>query len=275
MRERALKKLKSKSGSSLVLVLVLFLLCVMISSVVVMAAATGASRNASRKTQQQGYLSVISAAKLFAKEMESAGSFVGAETTEDYACNNTLSKKISFSTAYLNAELVYPNTAHTDIDKERSVASTTTLDGAFQDLIKAACAQIYVNKQSSYTSTFTIAAVDERFADVYGTFVMDANYDITVTLKLALDFSGTDDGTGVVADASAYAMTLYYKGATTAHNEAPELICTHDIYYTTEPADGSVGVTAIRYGAELTGRKTIDYTEVTWTRSSVKKGGAE
>ena len=80
---RLLTKLKSKSGASLLLVLVLFFLCVMISSVIVAAATSGASRNANRERQQQGYLSITSAVELSLEEIKNAGKFVGKEETVD------------------------------------------------------------------------------------------------------------------------------------------------------------------------------------------------
>lgn len=269
MRDKACEKLKSKSGASLVLVLVLFLLCAMISSVVVMAAASGAGRSAHRERQQQGYLSLTSAAELLAAEMKDAGSFVAVETTDDYACNETLTQRLSRK--YTNGQLLDAGGVHADADKVRS-ANTDSLKGTLQGILGYAGSQIYVKRAPSYSSTFTIHADDAagRFADVYAVFEMDADYHIRLTLKLTPDETGRDDGAQSVA--SAYAMTLYFTAAQTPSTSQSTITCRHEISYTQVQVNGSKDHTVIA-NVDLEGEKTVNQTAVSWSLSKVSKGG--
>jgi len=85
---RIRKKLQSNSGASVMIALGLFLICIMISSVVVTAAASGSSRNVNRVEQQREYLSISSAAQTVMDELTKLTRYVGRETDTDYACND-------------------------------------------------------------------------------------------------------------------------------------------------------------------------------------------
>lgn len=86
---RIRKKLQSNSGASVMIALGLFLICIMISSVVVTAAASGSSRNRKdRIEQQREYLSISSAAQTVMDEINKLTQYVGRETDSDYACND-------------------------------------------------------------------------------------------------------------------------------------------------------------------------------------------
>ena len=264
---RLLAKLKSKSGASLLLVLVLFFLCVMISSVIVVAAASGASLNANRKKPQQGYLSITSAVQLAIKEMEGSGKFVGREETKDYGCN--ASGIYQYSIQEYNeivdtvATPIHPDvTAESgediwSVDMGDGITEQTKLEGAFSELLLAACTAIYDAKQEQYATSFVVSSDDERLADVTCDFSMDKFYNIT------MKFTAAD---------TQYAMTLTFKGnQLESSEELPNsLDCVHNISYIETLADGSMqSATGTR---TLSGKKNIKRTTITWVLPTVTKG---
>ena len=261
---RLLAKLKSKSGASLLLVLVLFFLCVMISSVIVVAAASGASRNANRKKQQQGYLSITSAVQLAIKEMEGSGKFVGREETKDYGCNASGIHQYSIQ-EYNEIVDTVATPIHPDVTAESGEDiwsvdmgdEQTKLEGAFSELLLAACTDIYVEKEEQYATRFVVSSDDERLADVTCDFSMDKFYNITMKFRAA---------------DTQYAMTLSFKGnqVESSAELLNSLDCVHNISYIETLADGSMQSTT---GARtLTGTINIKRTTITWKLPTVTKG---
>ena len=81
------EKLNSNSGASMMLALALMLVCVFVSSIILTAAASGASRNEERSAQQREYLAVSSAAEFLQENLKNAGTLAGQTTIKTYQCN--------------------------------------------------------------------------------------------------------------------------------------------------------------------------------------------
>lgn len=257
---RVCAKLKSNSGASLILVLVLFFLCVMISSVIVAAAASGASRNANREKQQQGYLSIVSAVRLAREEMLNCGKFVGREETADYGCNASGSRW--YTPVYYDETMdVAATPVHADITEGSGmdiwgVDGSTALTGVFRKLLMEACEEIYDERQSSFSSDFTITSDDARLADVYCNFFMDSDFNI------AMKFTAADTN---------YAMTLRFTANQVESSEAVEFECVHSFSYMEERMDGSMVLNS-DVSRNLEGGKNIRRTTITWNLPTVSKG---
>ena len=86
------EKLNSNSGASMMLALALMLVCVFVSSIILTAAASGASRNEERNAQQREYLAVSSAAEFLQENLKNAGTLAGHTTIKAYQCNVYMQK---------------------------------------------------------------------------------------------------------------------------------------------------------------------------------------
>ena len=80
-------KLNSNSGASMMLALALMLVCVFVSSVILTAATSGATRNEKRNAQQREYLAISSAAQMLQENLKDAGTLAGQTTIKAYQCN--------------------------------------------------------------------------------------------------------------------------------------------------------------------------------------------
>lgn len=212
------KKLKSNRGATMVLVLTLFLVCVMVSSVLLAAASSGASRNDKRAKQQNGYLAVSSATDLVLEELKTLGVFVGENIEMHYGCEDcTVDGYIDYGGAMIQGkrlEAEYAgdkyNTSYEanplddghlmlpvthDIHTKTIVdAGKTTLDGVFAEMFKRACTQVFTT-DADYTEIvkLSLAVADERLPEVTCLFKMSKEYNVEFTLS---------------TDSSAYAITI-------------------------------------------------------------------
>ena len=83
--KRLREKLHSQNGASILLALLLFLVCVMVSASILAASASNAGKARSNRAEQQKQLTLSSAIRLVAKELEKAeyrGAYVVYEWTE-------------------------------------------------------------------------------------------------------------------------------------------------------------------------------------------------
>ena len=83
------KKLHSNTGASIMLALALTLICLMVSSVIVAAAASGAYRKQEEIKSQQAYLAITSAAQYIAENLNTSSDykFCGVHYSGETACN--------------------------------------------------------------------------------------------------------------------------------------------------------------------------------------------
>lgn len=265
------KKLRSNTGSSLILVLMLFFMCVMVSSIVVAVAGSGAGRIAKRQTQQQGYLSVISAVELAIDEMNECGGAVGIETTIDYGCNDLGHKY--YSPAFIE-ETRYedkdPDGAlgyhHNDVTANRAAVNEVdvwqvdgnNLKGIFADLLKTACTAVYDSGEEKYTNSFTIESDDDRLTNVHCDFTMYGDYTITMT------FTGENTN---------YTMTVIFPYAPSDPTEEhTPYICSHKVKGKREE-NGAVSEEfdekiPREFGGDI---KTVK-TQITWGTPTIIKG---
>ena len=81
------RKLKSKTGASLMLGLMFFLLCFFVSAVLLASAAVNISRASMQRKEQQAYLSINAAAGLLQSEMEKIKDFTANETLITHNCH--------------------------------------------------------------------------------------------------------------------------------------------------------------------------------------------
>ena len=207
MTKEVSQKLKSNRGASMMLALALFLVCVMVSSVILAASSTGASRNAKRLEQQMGYLAVSSASDLVMTELKQIGAYAGNNITGRYGCKDC---NVNGYIQY-NGDLVYGMRLDAEyttnpIDKDyvsnplddghllipvehkpyvyaNTQESECTLDGMFGELFKRACNQVFITGMD-YEEKITIALSeqDERMPDVICYFVMDEEYSANFNL---------------------------------------------------------------------------------------------
>lgn len=83
--KRLREKLNSRSGASILMALLFFLLCMMVAASVLMAAASNAGKLKSNRDEQQKYLTLSSALRLVADQLEQAeytGKYATARWTE-------------------------------------------------------------------------------------------------------------------------------------------------------------------------------------------------
>lgn len=264
MITRIKNKLKENKGASLILVLLLFLMCVMVSSAVVATATAGAGRNANRRQQQQRYLSILSATRLMAKEMESSGKFSGTVTLRDFGCNIT-------GDLQFEPELEHPEEEIDESDPDNKPCTDVTLNstgnrevkadelgGALAGLLETACTAIYLQTTEFYTTTFTIESEDSRLPNVTCAFSMDEWYNITMYLSVGSE---------------AYAATLKFAGnATEGEPDVEEFHCKHDIIFTEVTEDGEWKPNQHESDVEKRGEKTEITTEVVWETAELQKG---
>ena len=265
------KKLRSNTGSSLILVLMLFFMCVMVSSVVVAVAGSGAGRIAKRETQQQGYLSVLSAVELAIEEMKDCGKVVGIDTTIDFGCND-LGRKY-YSPAYIEETRTDASQEgategygyHTgDVTANRAAANAVdiwqvdgeNLEGIFAGLLGKACIAVYDNGEETYTNQFTIESGDGRLTKVYCDFTMYSDYTITMT------FTGENTN---------YTMTVIFPCTPVTTEGQTPYTCKHVVMGKKE-VNGAVNEFAEPIEREFEGVEKTVNTQITWGTPTIIKG---
>ena len=104
-----INKLKSNRGATMILALALFLICVMVSSIILVVAASSSGRVSQQVKEQQAYLSVSSAADIVATELDRCNKYVledGVELVAERELEGVfedLMNKAAFS-VYMNHE---------------------------------------------------------------------------------------------------------------------------------------------------------------------------
>lgn len=274
MRHAIKNKLNSTCGASMLLALAFFLVCVMVSSVIIAAAASGSSRNILRVQRQRDYLAISSAADLLVKDLENVGQFVGVYEKKVYGCQDFQNRV----TKYYNGERVQGfeyqegqiedsmdaimvDEHHDNVLSVIVSESETTIDGLLKELIIRGAKSVYV-KDLSYEENFTIslAETDERLPEVNCYFVMDKNYNMTYELTTA---------------DSSYGVVLRLNGSKTETETVIEpgdegFFCEHLIYYKEKQDNGvyaDAAKTEIIYGTSENVNTTI-----TWGIPVITKG---
>lgn len=207
MLEALYKKQKSNRGASMILALALLLVCVMVSSVILAAASSGASRNAQREMQQRGYLAISSASDLIMTELEQIGTYVGKNISGRYGCHDcNVNGYIQYNGSLVYGVRLDAEYTTNPIDKDyvsnplddghlliqvehapyvfaTSDEEQSTLGGMFGNLFHRACNQVFITGLD-YEESITIALSeqDERMPDVICHFVMDQEYRASFTL---------------------------------------------------------------------------------------------
>ena len=157
---RALRqKLNSQRGASILIAMVFFLLCLTVGAVVLTAATANAGRLASRRQEEQNYLTVSSAARLLRDEL--AGAEFQVVTTSVY------------------------------MPDDEGVAGETSTDAVGLLEPFAAQAREVSEGTTPASRTFQIDASGENvtFATVSVTAIMDHSYNLSISVCLE-----TDDG---------------------------------------------------------------------------------
>ena len=201
------KKGKCNRGASMMLALALLLVCVMVSSIILAAASSGASRNAQRVTQQMGYLAISSASDLIVTELEEIGTYVGKNVSGRYGCHDcNVNGYIQYNGSLVYGVRLDAEYTTNPIDKDyvsnplddghllipvehapyvyaASDEEQSTLDGMFGALFHRACNQVFITGLD-YEETITIALAEqeERMPEVICYFVMDQEYRVSFTL---------------------------------------------------------------------------------------------
>lgn len=143
-----INKLKGNRGATMILALALFLICVMVSSIILVVAASSSGRVSQQVEDQQAYLAVSSAADIVATELN--------------RCNKYILEN--------GVELV----------------DQTDLTGVFAELVNKAAFSIYM-QNVEYTDTITLKMTmpDERLSDATCSFKMGLDYNIEAIVKTA------------------------------------------------------------------------------------------
>lgn len=290
---RIKEKLNSNAGASMILALALMLVCVVVSSIIVPAAASGISRNYERTTQQREYLAVSSAAELIADELETAGEYVAKKEIKQYGCleyqkkelenfevvndeeENTTYKGYRLNSPLTNDAILSYLLADTNEEGEDSIfcsaSSESTiiednpsqLSGSLQGLLKVACESVIKNEES-YKGIFYISVEnEERLPKVKCELTMDTNYDITILISPDSDntdysisvFMEADEVNIKTADDSGKTVT------TTCENH-------HKVLNIKE--DGSVYIIEEYQFVKTNNCSTI---EISWQEPVITKGG--
>ena len=284
MTKAVFQKLNSNRGASMMLALALFLVCVMVSSVILAAASTGASRNAKRANQQMGYLAVSSASDLLVTELKQIGSYVGKNISGRYGCSDC---NVNGYIQY-NGELIYGVRLDAEyttnpVDKDyvsnplddghllipiqhkpyvyaTDDAEQCTLNGMFGELFHRACNQVFVTGMDYEESiTIGLSEQDERMPDVICNFVMDEEYHASFTLT---------------TEASEYSIVVSMY-ARTQESKVPDYMDAtdvHTIYYKKFDAVSGTYTTVKEEWAIPIEVSTV-LKRVSWDVPSIEKGG--
>lgn len=287
------KKLNSNAGASMILALVLVLICAMVSSVIVVAAASGVSRNQARLKKQQEYLAVTSAAHFIAENLNpSEGSILcGVILTNEKPCTKYKNYNIPFQIDvngvlvssyaipvpsasipgvdntmvleqfYLVAEdLVGTNAFCEAVPMAVIKEDATEFSGPFATLMKKAASDVFKNNVA-FSESFTMDVGDERLPKVKCTFTMERDYSVAIIIH-------SEDA---VSD---YSMTVRMDANQSTNSIEGEVECTNEHRYFYEYSDmvGNIHTSEIGY---IKFKHTVDnsVTEVTWESPVISKGG--
>lgn len=167
------KKLRDRSGASILLALLFFLLCGMVGASILMAASSNAGKTRSNRAEQQKYLLLSSALRLVCDELSSA-KYIGRYTYE---------KTIVPVTIGTEADSVVENHTHHTFqqiigDFQCGLAGLLPLTHELDLLFAEKFPVSYVNERNHYDY--------ERLS---GTFA-SVQYELTLTLTLPEEMSG-------------------------------------------------------------------------------------
>ncbi len=141
--KRVTEKLKSRAGASLLFAILVFLLCVLAGTAALTAAAANSGRYTHLEAEQQAYLAVSSAAKLFRDE------FVNSKYT---ATAETVKENILSTGAEISTKNEVKNGAIEQADSAKSVDST--IPKKFDAYLKSAV------EAKEFSSSVTTAPAD-------------------------------------------------------------------------------------------------------------------
>lgn len=208
------KKIKSNRGASMILALALMLICVMISSIILAAAASGSSRNANRLEQQRAYLAVSSATDLIVKDLKSMQNlknpdtlleepltFVGRYDGMHYGCMDcTIVATMEYEHTYLTGTRL--DTAfipEADGRDEGHLIYDDPTAHAGQEIVNG---KVIHNDEGAVKTKDTDASTDvlAYSTTIFGELLMDAaeyvytkEEEYTETFEIALDESGLSE----------------------------------------------------------------------------------
>mgnify|MGYP003303392671 CR=1 FL=1 len=290
-------KLKSNKGASVLIALGLFMICAMISSVVVVAAASGSSRNVQRIERQRAYLAVSSAAQVIMDELQDVKKYVGREEDRDFTCNSYEEDTIEYQKAdnsYIEKNgYRIPNENFSlesvegamdalivdDICVDQSdvrdtyikqdptdptKALATDLQGALGAMVQEGIEEIYKENATSYTKEFSVSLknTDERLAKVNCKYIMDEEYNIEIQVTIP----DSDYAVTITLEAK----TLAEEKTVAAAGEEDSLVCNHLIYY--KKPSGINNYVLDETHMDIVGVRTIRSLTITWEKPQLVKG---
>lgn len=273
------RKLKQQTGASLILALMLFLICVMVASSILVAAASGSSRNITRTQKQQAYLAVSSAAELLMDELSNVGSFVGRAEKNQYACSQYAKDGckehytyVGLGTAVVGYKFedctkgveatILPELCVSDTEfSQRFMDDSSSVQGLLQPVLEEAALKIFAEAEVlEYTTEFTVTIEDERLPEVKCCLTMKSNYDVSIVVTTA---------------ESDYSVTIYLDGREEADSTilTEPLSCTHVVYYKVQVGDRYVPQKDENY-VFTSGTKYVERTTISWEAPELVKGDA-
>lgn len=222
------RKLKNRSGASILIALVLFLTCAMVGSVVLSSATGNADKIRTRKGEQQEYLSVSSAARLIQSAVGSTV-YSGWENYTVYECVG--------ESAPLRPD------KHSDV---ADVCTEMTFENNDDAGLKADIAANVYRAFRSHTKYYTQSSVPD---EITKNFVISGDQMDDVNVKMILDTTTYDlsfkltVGDNSVSD---YAMTLNFNASVVSPNKEdakieilPNADKDHERYEEFEAVDGT------------------------------------
>ena len=287
------RKLNSNTGASMILALVLVLICAMVSSVIVMAAASGVSRNESKLKKQQEYLAVTSAAQFIAENLNPSEDSIlcGVIMTNEKPCAKYKNYNIPFQIDvngvlvssyaipmpaasipgvdntmvleqfYLVAEdLVGTNAFCEAIPMAVIKEDATEFSGYFGALMKRAASDVFKNN-AVFSESFTMEVGDDRLPKVKCTFTMEKDYSVDIVIHS-------------VDEVSDYSMTVRMDANQSTNFIEDEVECTNEHRYFYEYSDmvGNLHTSEIGY-IKFNHTVKNSVIEVTWGSPVISKGG--
>lgn len=278
---RIKEKLKNHSGASMIFALALMLVCVVVSSVILAAATSGASRNFSRTKQQSDYLAISSAAEFLQESLKDPGYLKGETMIDIHQCNVYRQFGEQTVTIGSNTYVGYPiswNVTGGYIEKLLLISEEhpfceskkelqiieKSFSGPFASLMECAAVQVFetdtIYKETFYLTVETETGEEERIPEVRCDFTMNQAYNVYIDIY-------------VESDSSDYAMQLFVPAEKkeSSFGETNDSICTHPILLISTNEAGQVVVDpdAAQDFLKVNDCPTI---EVTWGTPTLEKG---
>ena len=271
-------RLASQQGASFLVALAVFLVCAMVAASVISAASANAQKSSGVQSAQQTYLTLSSAARLLADDLDQTGyAATGSVRAPEHTC--------SYLASHAGSQVTEENLVVTD---SAGAASSSALA---QLLAEGVAAINPYDFGTSYTRSFTVK-VDE-FSDVDAVFTMygadgvHGVYDIEIELLSTSERNPASVVVSAKASTETKVITSVETG-TCSHYDQWQFAAPYDQQALLDPswgtantpafdvASGNYVVQANDYGQAIATtspiRDTTSQQTISWGRAYIAKG---